>query len=142
MHSESGKKFFAEIEHRLDEAITAGEDPEEAADRIIPRLFYCGHNVIHTFEHPDKRAKWECCSCKHQWVSKDGTRCPQCKDCKHCWEWVAEPYGPQDRACKRCGLPFKDSFTGAGETYEEYITRERKARERLAEQQSSLDYES
>lgn len=110
-------------EKELEAAIAAGEDPEQAASRIFPRLFYTGHKVIHTYQHPDRRAKWECYSCKHQWIDEEGDRCPVCRDCKHGWKWVAEPYGPQDRKCMYCGITLEKSM--GEKKFAEYIARER-----------------
>jgi hypothetical protein len=135
MRPEALKEAVDEFERQIKEAIAAGEDPDEAADRIIPRWFYTGHKVIHTFAHPDKRAKWECYACQHQWVSRDGDRCPECGDCKHVWKWVAEPYGPQDRACKYCGTTLEEDM--GEEKFTAYIKRERESRDKWQNSQEN-----
>ncbi len=37
----------------------------------------CGSDDVFDIT-PEEETKWECRKCQHQWVSKDGTKCPAC----------------------------------------------------------------
>jgi len=126
MHPDAMKNIMDEVE----KAVKSGESEDDAMNRLIPRMAYMGHKVIHTFLHPNCKARWECVSCQHQWVSEEGYQCPSCSDCRqHPWKWVSEPYGPEDRICMYCGISLEEDM--GSEKFADYIKRERAGRKKL-----------
>jgi len=76
MISEEVSKAFT----RMGDLIDEGKLPLE----VIPRMFYCGHKLLHTV-HQEMR-KLKCVACAHEWEAKENFKakiypvsiCPNC----------------------------------------------------------------
>lgn len=74
----------------------------------IGRMFYYGHDVVHSIPDSKGNARWRCVNCKHEWEGYDGFKCPECLtlrqaprwECKHC---QAEWFGKDGKFCPKCG---------------------------------------